>query len=486
MTPAVEADYSSFSGKENWDVVVVGGGPAGLLVAEQLAEDRLEVLVLEAGPVRERPLPSQSTRFKKAVAPLLAVDPKMWRYKSAGLETNWYRVRAGGGRTLLWAGWCPRPTEDNLRTASERGTPWAIGFDELERLVRRVEALMGVRHERLDRSLAPVASKLGLELVPKRGAVSPDNRRSFIPLDWHRRSTIRGHAVATRVVVDRRGGVSAIEFVDTQTGKTHGVHCRAVVLCASPIETARILLEEGLSHYVSSAELVGQGLVDHLVGGQLLILPHPVRDRLGPLARSAVVSGRVGGSGKSKLNQVTVEIRGPAPLAELDPVVHKVAGVDEASVPDLSYVLFRPIGEMHATPARNVRLVPDATDSLGRPVPVVSTAFTDEDRALASEMDELALALVQTMTVPGCRVVRIRDPLAQSLVANEAGTARMGRDPATSVVDSSGAVRGLRGLYVADSSVLPTATERHATLAALAFALRTADRMRARAAAGDL
>ena len=35
-------------------------------------------------------------------------------------------------------------------------------------------------------------------------------------------------------------------------------------------------------------------------------------------------------------------------------------------------------------------------------------------------------------------------------------TARMGADPATSVVDPTGAVRGIEGLYVADGSLLPT------------------------------
>jgi choline dehydrogenase-like flavoprotein len=53
------------------------------------------------------------------------------------------------------------------------------------------------------------------------------------------------------------------------------------------------------------------------------------------------------------------------------------------------------------------------------------------------------------------------------------GTARMGDDPASSVTDRNGMVHGIRGLYVVDASVLPTAGAVNTGLTIIAVALRT-------------
>lgn len=63
---------------------------------------------------------------------------------------------------------------------------------------------------------------------------------------------------------------------------------------------------------------------------------------------------------------------------------------------------------------------------------------------------------------------------------HEVGTARMGRDPATSVVDDIGAVHGIDGLHVVDASILPTAGAVNTCLTIVALALRAGDRMAGR------
>ena len=58
---------------------------------------------------------------------------------------------------------------------------------------------------------------------------------------------------------------------------------------------------------------------------------------------------------------------------------------------------------------------------------------------------------------------------------HEVGTARMGNDPATSVVDAQCRVHGIDNLYVADASVLPTAGAVNTVLTIFALALRVGD-----------
>jgi hypothetical protein len=58
---------------------------------------------------------------------------------------------------------------------------------------------------------------------------------------------------------------------------------------------------------------------------------------------------------------------------------------------------------------------------------------------------------------------------------HEVGTARMGKDPTSSVTDVNGMVHGIAGLYVVDASVLPSAGAVNTGLTIIALALRTGD-----------
>jgi choline dehydrogenase-like flavoprotein len=60
--------------------------------------------------------------------------------------------------------------------------------------------------------------------------------------------------------------------------------------------------------------------------------------------------------------------------------------------------------------------------------------------------------------------------------SHHCGTARMGADPATSVVDPSGKVHELENLYIADSSVFPASGANNPSLTIAALSLRLADR----------
>jgi choline dehydrogenase-like flavoprotein len=58
---------------------------------------------------------------------------------------------------------------------------------------------------------------------------------------------------------------------------------------------------------------------------------------------------------------------------------------------------------------------------------------------------------------------------------HEVGTARFGTDPSSSVVDPNCQVHGIRGLYVVDASVLPSAGAVNTGLTIIAVALRAGD-----------
>jgi choline dehydrogenase-like flavoprotein len=61
--------------------------------------------------------------------------------------------------------------------------------------------------------------------------------------------------------------------------------------------------------------------------------------------------------------------------------------------------------------------------------------------------------------------------------AHQMSSCRIGRDPRTSVADPDGQVHGVRGLWVTDSSAMPSASGVNPQLSLMALAHRTATRM---------
>ena len=96
---------------------------------------------------------------------------------------------------------------------------------------------------------------------------------------------------------------------------------------------------------------------------------------------------------------------------------------------------------------------------------------------MARDMAETVAAVADALAVAGSRIIPLRDPLRPGGIAHEAGTARMARTPGKGATDEYGAVHGIKGLFVADASVMPTALDRHPTLTLLALAMRTAKRI---------
>jgi choline dehydrogenase-like flavoprotein len=63
-------------------------------------------------------------------------------------------------------------------------------------------------------------------------------------------------------------------------------------------------------------------------------------------------------------------------------------------------------------------------------------------------------------------------------VAHPTGTTRMADDPKQGVVDRNCRLHGVEGIYIAGSSVFPTAGHANPTLMIVALALRLADRLK--------
>jgi choline dehydrogenase-like flavoprotein len=108
------------------------------------------------------------------------------------------------------------------------------------------------------------------------------------------------------------------------------------------------------------------------------------------------------------------------------------------------------------------------------PVPKVAYRATARSR---DRQNWLARKAAETLRAAGARRVH-RSNFNRALLTHIMGTMRMGRDPATSVVDGNGEAHHVAGLFVGDSSVLTNGLGGpNPTLSVQALAVRTADRI---------
>jgi len=131
-------------------VIVIGSGAGGGVIAKELGEAGLQVIVLEAGKRYDpyRDYPTQARDFEvRSNDVFLPKDPRRDLYTSGGSSPFLYfRVKGVGGSTLWYHAMCPRFHESDFRVRSEDGVAddWPISYADLEPYYTKVEYELGV------------------------------------------------------------------------------------------------------------------------------------------------------------------------------------------------------------------------------------------------------------------------------------------------------------------------------------------------------
>src|SRR5262245_54502662 len=123
------------------DVVIVGAGACGALIARELAVHRFSVVVLEAG---KRLDPARDLANAEAnAAKIMWTGPRVFAGRDAVAPKTGVGV---GGGTLPWLGVMPRFRYDDFRTRSSEGVgaDWPIGYDDLRPHYVKIERELGV------------------------------------------------------------------------------------------------------------------------------------------------------------------------------------------------------------------------------------------------------------------------------------------------------------------------------------------------------
>ena len=301
-------------GAGSFDALVIGAGAAGGLAALLLTEAGLRVLVLDAGSVgsRRRSFSRWLIRgtaaqlFGRAVAQALdrRRQPIQSRCHVWSLEPEafvddfdcpfttppdrpfvWLRARQLGGRMAIpgHGRQYYRLGADDLAPADGLSPPWPLHPGELDRwyaLVERRLGLVGTREGLRwlpDGELAHVIEPTAAEAEMQRAISARWPRYKSVlarfapPLDaleaaaGTKRLLIRQGAIVREIEVDSRGRVQGVIWLDQRTGTAEHSRAPLVFLCASTLESTRVLL---LSH--SSRSTGGLGAASGVLGRCLM------------------------------------------------------------------------------------------------------------------------------------------------------------------------------------------------------------------------
>jgi choline dehydrogenase-like flavoprotein len=454
---------------------------------------------------------------------------------------NWFRARQVGGKSIIWGRqvyrWSDLDFEANLRDGI--AVDWPIRYADLAPWYDHVEAFIGVsgQSEGLPqlpdgRFQPPMAmncveqhvrdrmrQKFGRDRVLTMGRVA----NLTLPLDGRApchycgpcqrgcitrsyfssinaslpaaqrtgRLTLRPYSVVNTIVYER-GRVTGVRVFDSRTREEHQYHARVVFLCASALESARLLLHstsptfpDGLAN---ASGQVGRNVMDHIKGagasGEIegWTDKHVVGNRPNgiyvPRFRNVGTKtpdfirgyGFQGGADRqdwrARLSAPGVGVDFKRHLTALGPWTMSFGGYGECL----------PREENRCTLDRST------VDAWGVPALHIDASWSPNELALHKDMSVAAVEILEA--VGATHIHPSSHPSVMGSANHEMGTARMGRDARTSVLDAHNRAHGVPNLYVTDGSCMASSGWQNPSLTYMALTARAchhaADAMRRR------
>ena len=271
---------------------------------------------------------------------------------------------------------------------------------------------------------------------------------------------------AERIVTDAIGRVTGANLIGDVGGSRWRltVDAEDVVVAAGAVESARLLLASGSDREPdglgNTHDQVGRHLQGHLYGGAIGFFDDVVNDLVGPGPSISTHEFRHGNDGLVGGGMIANEFV-PTPVGAFGYLRHAgLIGLHGlAAKQGLRRLLPRmqgvvgPVQEVTSADSR-VRLDPSVTDSLGIPVARLSGRLQPNDLAVQQLLGERA---VDWLRAAGATTTIAHRPSPENEVPSsgqhQAGTCRMGTDPATSVTDPHGQVWDHPNLRVIDGSL---------------------------------
>jgi choline dehydrogenase-like flavoprotein len=511
------------------DFAIVGTGAGGGTLACRLAEHGFSVVALDAGPYW-RPLEDFASDEHHQ-------DKLYWTDERIVDGENPLQLgsnnsgKSVGGSTVHFAmvSLRFRPEWFKSRSLLGYGADWPLDWREMWKYYHEVENTLKIagpvrypwgpkrprypyRAHELNAAalaLAQSAEALGIDWTPTplatlsapRGRAHPcvyrgmcvigcsTNAKQSVLVTWLPRALaagaeIRDLAMAGRVEHDASGRITGVRY--HRDGRWHFQRARNVVVAGYAIETPRLLLNSASSRYPhglgNSSGLLGRNLMVQANQAVWGLLDREVRSYKGPPSLAITEHWNYTDRGKDFFGGYCYMSQGPLPM-QWSQVVATSRGLWgerlRAKMEEYNHqVGLKIVGEF-LPQERNGVTLSEEKDQYGLPVPRVTYSYCENDKRLIRHALQFMRRAMDTLDARD-----IWDETDDTCHLN--GTARMGDDPRTSVVNADCRSWDIPNLWICDGSVFPTVGGVNPSLTIQAIACRTADRIKELAARGEL
>ena len=512
------------------ELCIVGSGPAGLTLAGEFIGAGISTLIVESGGMDHDAMYSALNEIESVGEPRV-------------MDHTLVRDRRFGGTSHSWTGRCaPLDEIDFAPRPWVPFSGWPIDRRDLLPFLERANPYIGLNLNCYSEDLwnqaghAPPTPRLDSHLLRNcfwqfsRDHLGQRDFMRFGRAFLARKSPdirILLHASVTELQVNESGSQLTGAMVASLNGKQAAIKAKTIVLCAGGIENPRIML------YSNRTLPAGVGNQHNVVGAFLMDHPRCTLAEFDPEAAYAMRQRyglfRLGEGAQSRffVQGVTLspELQAERQLlncaawltehrAPDDPweAAKRVASARaNGYVRDIWRILSQPrtiarglndwllrgrgvphkldrlaldcIVEQRPNPDSRV-LLGERKDPLGLPCTRIDWRISAQEKTTVSVFADLIAQEFKRIGLPDPKLAgwtrnaeRTIGPFVDA--SHPIGTTRMGHSPRSSVVDANCQVHGLAGLYVAGSSVFPTAGHANPTLMIVALAIRLADHLKA-------
>jgi choline dehydrogenase-like flavoprotein len=514
------------------EICIIGTGPAGSTIARELSGTGLRILVLESGGLRRQKHADELNEIENVGRPRVLDQWEVRNRILGGSSYTW------SGRCA------PFDEIDFQRRDWIPCSGWPFDLEHLTPYLERTAPYLGLgtgtgfsdgRFWKLAGRTPPDGDPDPQYLLPFFWQASRDetSRRDFMRFGRHLQRHLGDNVTlftnATVLRVHTNEAVTAAASVDVAavSGTTRRITAKAVVLCAGGIENARLLLSSNdrmAAGLGNQNDLVGRFLMDHPRGtvGYFPRMSRRVQKRFG----SYKVSSASGDNMYRRGLRLSPEIQQKESLVNCSAFLRDVIAQDDpweaftrvlnrsgnvrgniARIAAGPHFFTRALHNYFITrnsmPHKLERLelvcmceqVPDPQsrvtlsdkqDRFGMQLSRIDWRTHEMEARTVRRMAQLVAAYFASLglEVPVLgRWVEEGEGFPEDSfldVAHPTGTTRMADDARAGVVDRNCEVHGIFGLYIAGSSVFPTAGHCNPTQMIVALALRLADTLKER------
>jgi choline dehydrogenase-like flavoprotein len=449
---------------------------------------------------------------------------------------DWVRANVVGGRSLLWARMCYRLSDLDFEANAKdgHGVDWPIRYKDLEPWYNYVETFVGVSGQALgrvpgyehfpDMKLQPpmemncaeidFKNKLGkafpTRLVtigrtanltqPLKGRGTCQNRNlchrgcpyggyfstnsSTLPAAFETGNlTLRPNSLVNRVIYDeKKQRATGVEVIDTETNEVLEFYSTIIFLNAATLATTFILLNSISNRFPNGlgngSDQVGCNVMDHHKGAGASACMEGFEDQYYYGRRpTGIYIPRYRNVGNNKMNYLRgFGLQGGGSRNGWHAISAEVIGEDlkkAAQQPGPWSIYVGGFGECLPYPDNRVTLNTNLKDKYGRNSLSMNVEFRENEKAMNQDIAESSAEMLEA-----CGYKNVKKNTGMSFPGNanhEMGTARMGRDPKTSVLNAFNQMHEVKNVFITDGSCMTSSSCVNPSLTYMALTARACD-----------